>query len=238
MKKMKVIIFIFIINLNFIILFTLGKYEKTETSDKSIAFDSSSFFIGDKMEFKFKTKGTCENIIYYGYHDQFSKVYQFYETQTPFNTLSTNDDIEKENNINYDIKYFTIKKKPTELNGFYGHYLLIKFNCSDKVEIENINPNLSTGVIVAIVFGCIIMIVSISISIYCYRKKKEKKEEENKKEEKEDNKEKEKEEEKEKGNKKEKVNDEDKEEEKKKKEGIKEEENKEDEDIKIIRSQN
>ena len=234
---MKVIIFIFIINLNFITLFTLGKYEKTETSDKSIAFDSSSFFIGDKMEFKFKTKGTCENIIYYGYHDQFSKVYQFYETQTPFNTLSINDDIEKENNINYDIKYFTIKKKPTELNGFYGHYLLIKFNCSDKVEIENINPNLSTGAIVAIVFGCIIIIVSIIISIYCYRKK-EKKEEENKKEEKEDNKEKEKEEEKEKGNKKEKVKEEDKEEEKKKKEGIKEEENKEDEDIKIIRSQN
>ena len=118
MKKMKVIIFIFIININFITLFTLGKYEKTETSDKSIAFDSSSFFIGDKMKFKFKTKGTCENKVYYGYHDQFSKVYQFYDTQTPFNTLSTNYDIETENNINYDIKYFIIKKKTNGIEGF------------------------------------------------------------------------------------------------------------------------
>ena len=110
MKKIKLIFFIFINNINFITLFTLGKYENTETSDKSIAFDSSSFFIGDKMEFRFKTKGTCENKIYYGYHDQFSKVYQFYETQTPFNTVSTRDYIKRDQNINYDIKYFIIKK--------------------------------------------------------------------------------------------------------------------------------
>ena len=177
---MIVFIFILIINLNFIILFTLGKYEKIETLDKSIAFDSSSFFIGDLMEFKFKTRASCENKIDYGYHDQYSKVYQFYEIQTPFNVLSKKNDSKTEGNINYDIKYFTIKKKPTELHGFYGNYLLIKYNCSGSVEIENINPNLSTAAIIGIVLLCIIIIIaSVSVSIYCYNKKKEKKEEVN-----------------------------------------------------------
>ena len=128
------------------------------------------------MGFKFKTRATCENKIDYGYHDQYSKVYQFYEVQTPFNVLSTKNETEKEGNINYDIKYFIIKKKPTELHGFYGNYFLIKYNCSNSVEIENINPNLSTAAIIGIVLLCIIIIIaSVSVSIYCYNKKKKKK---------------------------------------------------------------
>ena len=170
---MKIFCLLLIINIILIISFTLGKYEKITTLDKSIAFDCHSFFIGEEMKFKFKTDNECEDLLLYGYHDNYNKLYQFYNNQTPFSIPSTNKEIKTENNINYDIKYFTIKKKPTELNGFYGNYLLIKYNCSGSVEIENINPNLSGWAIFGIVIGCIIFIVAVIIIIiyFCKRKK-------------------------------------------------------------------
>ena len=166
---------LFTINLNLIISYTLGKYEKTTLTSESITFDSYSFFIGDEMEFKFKTDNTCEDLIYYGYHDNHDKLTQFYKDQTPYSTFSRKKEIKTEDNINYDIKYFTIKKKPTELHGFYGKYLLIKYNCSGSVEIENINPNLSTGAILGIIIGCVFVIVIIIVLIihFCKIKKNE-----------------------------------------------------------------
>ena len=124
------------------------------------------------MEFKLKTDNSCEDYIYYGYHDESRKLVQFYNEQTPFKIPSIKEERKKEGNINYNIKYYTIKKKPTELHGFYGHFLLIKYNCSGFVEIENINPNLSTGIIVIIVIGCIFIIIALILIIYFFKIKK------------------------------------------------------------------
>ena len=72
-------------------------------------------------------------------------------------------------------KYFRIKKNSEELNGLYGNYLLIRYNCTDKVEITNINQNqyLSTGYIIIIVFACIVLLFSISIVIIIIRRKRQ-----------------------------------------------------------------
>ena len=54
--------------LNLINSLTLAKYDTIELDLEhvSMLFDSSDFFLGDDMIFKFKTKGSCEsNISYY-----------------------------------------------------------------------------------------------------------------------------------------------------------------------------
>ena len=158
--------------LNLINSYTLGKYDTMELDWEygSVLFDSSDFFLENDMDFKFKTKGSCESNISYGYYDDFNEAYKSYKTQ--FQIFS----YKKENKDEYEINNFRIRKKSGDLNGLNGKYLLIKYNCTDTVEITNINinPNLSLGYIILIVFACIIIfIIVILIVIKKCRKKKE-----------------------------------------------------------------
>ena len=167
---MKLIIVIFIIDFNLILSVILAKFDKIETDLNSIAFDSSHFSLRDKMEFKFKTSFTCDNILYYNYYDQYDRIYKIFEA--PLYVLSSKEKIEHKNKQKYDIKYFTIIKNAEDLNGLTGKYLLMKYNCTGRVEIENINPNLSIAIIVLIVFGCILIVVIAIIIVVCCIKKK------------------------------------------------------------------
>ena len=164
-------IIIFFIYLNLINSLTLEKYStiSVEWEINSILFDSKDFFIGDEMDFKFSTKGSCGSNISYAYYDGFGKAYKLYEAL--FQAFSNKEEIKDE----YEIKYFRIKKNSEELNGLYGNYLLIRYNCTDKVEITNINQNqyLSTGYIIIIVFACIVLLFSISIVIIIIRRKRQ-----------------------------------------------------------------
>ncbi len=164
-----IILFIY---LNLINSLTLEKYStiSVEWEINSILFDSKDFFIGDEMDFKFRTKGSCGNNISYAYYDGFGRAYQFYEAL--FQAFSNKEEIKDE----YEIKYFRIKKNSEELNGLFGNYLLIRYNCTDTVEITNINinPKLSLGYIILIVFACIILSFSIVIIIVIKQNRKNK----------------------------------------------------------------
>ena len=157
--------------LNLINSLTLAKYDTIELDLEhvSMLFDSSDFFLGDDMIFKFKTKGSCESNISYDYYDDFNEAYKVYETQ--FQAFSNKKEIKEE----YEINNFRIRKDSGDLNGLNGKYLLIKYNCTDAVEITNINPNLSLGYIVLIVFACIVILFGIGIMINIVIKKYQKK---------------------------------------------------------------
>ena len=167
---------LFFINFNIIYSFILGKYDSIETNFDSILFDSKDFFIGDKMEFKFKPTNYCDDILYYGYYDDSRDANVIYETPLYVSSLK-----EKNNN---KILYFTIVKNEEELNGLDGNYVLLKFNCDGSVEIKSINPksNIINIIIIVVVCLIVIIIIIVVIIICCiYKKKNEngKKNEEN-----------------------------------------------------------
>ena len=159
------LIFVFV---NFKIIFSLSleKYGKIETEYNTILFDSSQFNLGDKIEFKFTTNYYCENILHYQFYDEYNKVYRFY--QTNYSVICSKESIEDSKNL----KYFDINKENEVLNGLDGNYLLLKYNCTGLVEIENISHRLKTGYIVLIVIVVIIIIiVVIFVTVYFCRKK-------------------------------------------------------------------
>ena len=159
---MVLIISLILININVVYLLTLGKYHKVEISSDAIVFESKDFLVGDKMEFKFKTNSTCNNTINYAYYDDYNGAYSKYETY--YSIKARKEKISYKNkNKQYEVKYFTIIKNSEELNGLDGDYLLIKFNCDNSVEIENINPSFSTWKIVLIIISCLIFIAGITI---------------------------------------------------------------------------
>ena len=166
-----IILFIYF---NLINSLTLGKYGTIEVDWKfnSLLFDSSGFLLGDEMNFKFRTNGSCGSNISYGYYDTFQSLYKSYETQ--FQAFINKEEIKDE----YEIKYFTIKKNSEDLNELEGKYLLLKYNCTDTVEITNINPdnNLNIGYILVIVFACIVLSFAVTIIIIFIRKVSIKKE--------------------------------------------------------------
>ena len=175
-----VFIFILIINIYLIFSFTLGKGDSIETDFDSILFDSKSFYIRNKIKFKFIASNYCENILYYGYYEDYYSAYKIYET--PFYVLSSK---EKNNN---KILYFTIIKNSEELNGLDGKYILLKFNCNGTVEIINFN---SKSYFLNIILTSIILlfiVIIIIIIIYCIYKRKYKNKNKNREYKEKDNK--------------------------------------------------
>ena len=159
-------IFLFV-NIKLIFSFTLEKYHKMKTNENTIVYESLHFNLDDKIEFKFTPDSpncNCENILHYQFYDLYKRVYQIFHTN--YSVISSKEVIEDKK----DIKYFTIYKSNKVLNGLDGNFLLLKYNCTGMVEIENINPKLKAGYIALIIISIIIVLIIMAIIIYCLKK--------------------------------------------------------------------
>ena len=165
MKDFLILIFV---NIKLIFSLNLGKDGILEIEDNTIVFNSSNFNLYDNIEFKFSTYYYCENILHYQFYDIYNRVYQIFHAN--HSVISSKEVIEDKK----DIKYFTIYKINEVLNGLDGNFLLLKFNCTGKVEIENFSHKLKKEYIALIIIMIIIIIIITIVSIICYLKKNNK----------------------------------------------------------------
>ena len=152
----------------------LQRNESKKTNNDYIIFNSSSFSIGDEMYFEIKSKGDCDDILYYQYYDNVSSI-DYNNTELYYNTKSTSSSSSK---VNGKIKslslYYTIKKKENELDGLKGDYLFFNFDCDESVEFVNSKKNNNLTTILAIVAAVIILsIACILIIRYCRKRRME-----------------------------------------------------------------
>jgi len=155
----------------------LSKYMQIEATDENfILFESSSFSIDDEIYFEFRSEGDnaqCNDIINY----------DFYDTQEAANTnITPSNSIKKETSKSVTVNgvktsetlYFTIEKKTTNLNGTNGDFLLINFDCTGNLIIENTETNNATIIIVVVIIAFILIfgiIIAIIVCCCCCVKK-------------------------------------------------------------------
>jgi hypothetical protein len=117
------------------------------------------------MKFELKTKGNCEQNISYQYYDDYSIAYDIYKTS--FQLYPYDEKIKDD----YNIKFYSLEKSIQDLNGLYGHYLLLQFNCNDKFEIKSVNPNIQSEYIVLIIMSIVIVLIGAITVFVCLNKK-------------------------------------------------------------------
>ena len=172
-------------------VYDLDKYKKlTNTADALIIFNSNDFqideeiylkiygyFIESHIDFKFiDTIEDLNEII--NIFDQSNYDVDIYYYRLDLKTEYSNKHETVSDNTNngypYDIRYYTIEKSKSNLNGKEGKYLAIFTYMYGYYDIENTKENQGNSkvVIICVVVGVVVIAAIIFIIYYCYRKKK------------------------------------------------------------------
>jgi len=143
------------------IIFNCSEFKK----DEEIYFKiTAKRFIDEKIKFEF-----LDNLN--GYFSIFHNLYNAYYT-------------EKDDGLDKEVNYYTIKKSFYNVGLIQGKYLLIKFYCEGDVEIENIEKkenkesleetekSNTKDIIISIVAAIIVLAGIIALIYYCYKKKR------------------------------------------------------------------
>ena len=161
-------------NISYTFKIDLKKYKKVTVpaSDELIIFDSSDFDIGEEIYFKIIADSFNKDYLLYKFFDNGVSMsndnLNNYKKANPSKTDNEYDG----GNIVSVTKYYTIKKDERELGSIKGKYLVIVFDCTGNVLIENTKENegKTTMIVVIVVVG--VVVIAAAIWIYCYCKKK------------------------------------------------------------------
>ena len=153
----------------------LEKGKKLKTVKNYVIFDSGSFRNGQKMNFILKSESFCDEKLKYVYLDDLDDFGP--DTELLYDVSFSKEENQFKKKVLFSkTKYFTIKKNKKEYEGQKGKYLLLYFECSGNVEIENGKKKLSGGIIFLIILNVIIALFALLAAAYYflyYRKKKQ-----------------------------------------------------------------
>ena len=130
---MKIQLLLLFLLYNFITNFIsyLEKYSAIDTYETCFIFESKDFKEDEQMNFKIKSyKGIFnQNYITYYYIDNDLDINKYSSNKKTiyFESYSYESSYEDGIHYEYEIKYFTIKKKISEFEGTQGHYMYIDF---------------------------------------------------------------------------------------------------------------
>ena len=178
MKILIILNYILIFLLNFSLEssegYNFGKYKTYSTRQKYAIFDPTGFNIGDTMYFKITAKFN-DDYLYYIYLDTLENLNDkiddeqsnnwFYVKE--YNNVEDEDDDE-------EIKYFKIVKNKDDIGELEGKYLILIFDCTGRVEIENTEDDEGKKVLIYSIVFSVVGIVIIAIIAYfcCFRNQK------------------------------------------------------------------
>ena len=154
----------------------LKKYEKVtvSSSDNHIIFDSSDFKKDEEIYFKITADSFTKDYIEYKFYDEAAPMsnpdFSTFSKATPSKTENEYENGE----IKSVTKYFTIKKSERDLGSLEGKYLVIVFECTGNVLIENTKENEGKITMIAIIVSVVVVVIVVVIIILCccYLKKK------------------------------------------------------------------
>ena len=154
-----------------------GKITVPSNTEK-IIFNCTKFKKDEEIYFKITAKKFNDERIYFEFLDNLNGYLSF------FHSLKYVYCTEKDDGLDKEVKYYTIKKSFYNLGSVQGKYLLIKFYCEGDVEIENIEKkedkenleeiekNKTKDTVVSIIVVIIFLAVIIALIYYCYKKKR------------------------------------------------------------------
>ena len=179
MQILFVILFTFIIKeslsdgagtTSYVFKIDLKKYEKVTvpSSDAHIIFDSSDFKKGEEIYFKVTADSFNEDYLLYKFFDDGASMandeLDTYKKATPSKTDNEYDGGE----IVSVTKYFTIKKDERDLGSLEGKYLVIVFDCTGNVLIENTKEDEGKTTMIVIIVVVVVVVIAVAICIFCY----------------------------------------------------------------------
>ena len=169
-------------------VYDLDKYKRlNQTKDAVIFFNSNGFQIGDEIYIKIYGSFS-EDYIDYKFIDtleDLNELLNIYEESNydediyykKLNLITVDSNKHETVNDKTEIRYYTIKKKKSTLDGKEGKYLAIFTYMDGYYDIENTveNQGNSGGAIIVII--CVVVVVVVIAAIifiiyYCYKKKK------------------------------------------------------------------
>ena len=173
----KIIIINDILTTSYSIDVDLKKYKKITVTkspsgpyyERYIIFDSSDFKKGDKIYFKITMTLFTYEYIYYKFFDDLNN-YQPIPEDTD-SVAPTQTDNYNENEIT---NYYTIEKNDRNLGSLEGKYLAIFFYGYGNALIENIEEDVGSYTLIAIIVIVIIIIIGAIIFLiyYCIKRKR------------------------------------------------------------------
>ena len=183
MQILFVILFTFIIKeslsdgagtTSYVFKIDLKKYEKVTvpSTEAHIIFDSSDFKKGEEIYFKVTADSFNEDYLLYKFFDDGASMANVdldtYKKATPSKTDNEYDGEE----IVSVTKYFTIKKDERDLGSLEGKYLVIVFDCTGNVLIENTKENEGKTTMIVIIVVVVVVVILVAICIFCYCKRR------------------------------------------------------------------
>ena len=161
-------------NISYTFKVDLKKHKKVTVpaSDELIIFDSSDFDIGEEIYFKITADSFNKDYLLYKFFDNgVSMSNDNLDNYKKANPSKTDNEYDGGNIVSVT-KYYTIKKDERVLGSIKGKYLVIVFDCTGNVLIENTKENEGKTTMIVVIVVVVVVVIAAAICIYCYCKKK------------------------------------------------------------------